>query len=69
MRFPPSARLFFYYAGEVFRMPTSGQFPDPGKVYTRLYYQNAVIEWPAVRRRTTTTSAASAGTGPPSSAV
>ncbi len=47
MRFPLSARLFFHYASEVFGMRTSGEFPDPGKVYTRLYYQNSVIDWPA----------------------
>jgi tryptophan 2-monooxygenase len=47
MRFPLSARVFFHYARDVFRMRSSGQFPDPGKVYTRLYYQNSLIDWPA----------------------
>jgi tryptophan 2-monooxygenase len=47
MRFPPSGRVFFHYATDVFGMRTSGQFPGPGTVPTRLYYQNRLIEWAA----------------------
>jgi tryptophan 2-monooxygenase len=47
MRFPPSAKLFFHYVSDVFDLPLSSQFPDPGQVPTKLYYQNTVIDWPA----------------------
>jgi tryptophan 2-monooxygenase len=47
MRFPPAGRVFFHYATDTFGMRTSGQFPDPGKVSTCLYYQNRRIDWPA----------------------
>jgi tryptophan 2-monooxygenase len=50
MRFPLSAKMFFHYVKDVFHMRTSGQFPDPGKVTTRLYFQNRLIEWPAGER-------------------
>jgi len=49
MRFPPSGKLFFYYLTEVFKLQNpadGGGFPDPGKVLTKLYYQNEVIDWP-----------------------
>jgi tryptophan 2-monooxygenase len=47
MRFPPAGRVFFHYATDTFGMRTSGQFPDPGKVHTRLYYRGRRIDWPA----------------------
>lgn len=48
MRFPPSGKLFFYYLTEVFKLPQpeGSGFPDPGKVPTKLYYQNEAIDWP-----------------------
>ncbi|MDY6936465.1 MAG: FAD-dependent oxidoreductase [Cyanobacteriota bacterium] len=46
MRFPPSGKLFFYYLEEVFDLPKErGSFPDPGKVFTKLYYENQEIDW------------------------
>ena len=42
-------RYVYVYATDVFGMRTSGAFPDPGKVHTRLYYQNRLIEWAAGR--------------------
>ena len=47
MRFPPSGKLFFHYVSDVFGLPLSRQFPDPGQVPTKLYYENTVIDWPA----------------------
>lgn len=47
MRFPPSGRLFFYYLDDVFNLRDRATFPDPGKVPTRLYYENQIIDWPA----------------------
>lgn len=47
MRFPPSGKLFFHYLTEVFNLSTKGgDFPDPGKVLTKLYYENEAIDWP-----------------------
>ena len=47
MRFPPSGKLFFYYLSEVFNISTQGgDFPNPGEVPTKLYYENKVIDWP-----------------------
>ncbi|EGK83616.1 hypothetical protein D0A34_16065 [Microcoleus vaginatus PCC 9802] len=47
MRFPPSGKLFFYYLSQVFNLSTQGgSFPDPGKVPTKLYYENEEIDWP-----------------------
>jgi len=45
MRFPPSGKLLFYYFN-LFGLNTGGQFPDPGKVLTKLYYENTIINWP-----------------------
>ena len=45
MRVPPSCKLFFRYA-DAFGLKTSG-FPDPGKVLTALYYENARLNWEA----------------------
>jgi len=47
MRFPPSGKLFFHYVSDVFGLPLNSQFPDPGQVPTKLYYENTVIDWPA----------------------
>lgn len=47
MRFPPSGKLFFHYVSDVFGLPLSSQFPDPGQVPTKLYYENMVIDWSA----------------------
>ncbi len=47
MRFPPSGKLFFHYVSDVFGLPLSSQFPDPGQVPTKLYYESKVIDWPA----------------------
>ena len=46
MRFPPSGKLFFHYLKKVFHLETTGgSFPDPGKVPTKLYYENQEINW------------------------
>ncbi|MBE9121864.1 FAD-dependent oxidoreductase [Tychonema sp. LEGE 07199] len=45
MRFPPSGKLLFYYF-KLFDLNCDGQFPDPGKVLTKLYYENTIINWP-----------------------
>lgn len=44
MRFPLSNKLFFYYVHK-FGLKVGGQFPDPGKVNTKLYFQNKIIFW------------------------
>lgn len=44
MRVPPSQETFWAYAAE-FGLKTGGTFPDPGKVQTRLYYENKGYEW------------------------
>jgi tryptophan 2-monooxygenase len=46
MRFPTSSATLFHYLGK-FGLPATRNFPDPGKVYTQLYYNNTIIEWPA----------------------
>ena len=49
MRVPPSQNLFTWYAN-MFGMQTGGSFPDPGKVPTRLYYENQTLDWnPAIK--------------------
>lgn len=45
MRVPPSEQLFNYYWTEVFGLPGSSQFPDPGKVLTQIVFQNQVYNW------------------------
>ena len=45
MRVPPCEQLFGYYA-ECFGVKPGGQFPDPGKVPTRIIYRNKAYEWP-----------------------
>lgn len=44
MRFPPSGKVFSYYAFDWFQLATSS-FPDPGTVPTTLYYENQVLIW------------------------
>lgn len=44
MRFPPSGKVFSFYAFDWFQLQT-GTFPDPGKVLTTLYYENQVLTW------------------------
>lgn len=45
MRVPTSCKVFYHYAGLLDMQTTT--FPDPGKVLTRLYYENTVYDWPA----------------------
>ncbi|MGD2182679.1 FAD-dependent oxidoreductase [Lusitaniella coriacea] len=44
MRFPPSGKLLFHYF-DLFELEAGGQFPDPGQVLTKLYYENEIINW------------------------
>jgi len=44
MRFPPSGQTFFYYVNQ-FGLPTTPQFPDPGKVPTTIMYENTAYQW------------------------
>ncbi len=46
MRVPPCEQLFNYYTGQ-FGIQPGGQFPDPGKVDTRIIYRNQAYDWPA----------------------
>jgi tryptophan 2-monooxygenase len=47
MRFPASGRLFFHYVRDVFGLPATHAFPNPGCVPTTLCYQGTVLDWPA----------------------
>jgi len=47
MRVPPSEQLFGYFWNEVFKLPGPDAFPDPGKVDTKIVFQNKVYDWPA----------------------
>jgi tryptophan 2-monooxygenase len=44
MRFPPSGKLFFHYL-DAFNVPTVPDFPNPGKVPTKMFFQGRVIDW------------------------
>lgn len=46
MRFPPSEILLFRLFDR-FGIATGNQFPDPGKVLTKLMYKGTVTDWPA----------------------
>ncbi|HLP89553.1 MAG TPA: NAD(P)/FAD-dependent oxidoreductase [Nostocaceae cyanobacterium] len=47
MRFPPSSRVFFYYIEKLgLKNYITDQFPNPGKVPTKLYYGNKIHDWP-----------------------
>ncbi len=46
MRVPPCEQLFNYYTAR-FGISPGGQFPDPGKVDTRIIYRNQAYDWPA----------------------
>lgn len=45
MRYPPTSYTLFHYLNK-FDLKTIGQFPDPGKVATILFYENSRIQWP-----------------------
>jgi tryptophan 2-monooxygenase len=47
MRVPPSEQLFGYFWNEIFNLPAPTVFPDPGKVDTKIVFQNQVYDWPA----------------------
>jgi tryptophan 2-monooxygenase len=47
MRVPPSEQLFGYFWNDVFNLPSPDTFPDPGKVDTKVVFQNQVYDWPA----------------------
>jgi tryptophan 2-monooxygenase len=44
MRFPPSGRTMFHYLNQ-FGLPSTPDFPDPGKVLTTIMYQNVSYTW------------------------
>src|ERR1041385_6778148 len=44
MRVPPSEQLFQYFAG-LFGVQPGGQFPDPGKVFTQIVFENETYNW------------------------
>lgn len=46
MRVPPCEQIFNYYTAK-FGINPGGQFPDPGKVATRIIYRNQPYEWAA----------------------
>ncbi len=46
MRVPPSEQLFQYFAG-MFGVQPGGQFPDPGKVFTQIVFENQTFNWRA----------------------
>jgi tryptophan 2-monooxygenase len=46
MRVPPSEQLFGYFAN-LFGVAPGGQFPDPGKVFTQIVFENQTLNWPA----------------------
>jgi tryptophan 2-monooxygenase len=46
MRVPPCEQIFNYYTKQ-FGIHPGGQFPDPGKVNTRIIYRNKPYEWAA----------------------
>ena len=47
MRVPPAQKTFGIYANMFDMQPVSGGFPDPGRVPTRLYYENRALDWAA----------------------
>ena len=47
MRVPPSEQLFGYFWKEIFNLPPSSEFPDPGKVDTKMVFENRVYNWSA----------------------
>ena len=47
MRVPPSQVTFNIYAKMFGMTPSTGGFPDPGDVQTRLYYENQSYDWTA----------------------
>lgn len=46
MRVPPSEQLFQFFADE-FGITPGGQFPDPGKVFTQIIFENQTFDWQA----------------------
>jgi tryptophan 2-monooxygenase len=46
MRFPPTGETWFHYLKQ-FGVKTDPNFPNPGKINTKLFYRNEVIDWPA----------------------
>jgi tryptophan 2-monooxygenase len=46
MRVPPSEQLFNYFWNDIFNLPAPSEFPDPGKVDTKIVFQNQVYDWP-----------------------
>jgi len=44
MRVPPSEQVFQYFA-KLFRVRPGGQFPDPGKVFTQIVFENQTYDW------------------------
>jgi tryptophan 2-monooxygenase len=46
MRFPPTGETWFHYLKQ-FGVKTDPNFPNPGKIDTKLFYRNQVIDWPA----------------------
>jgi len=46
MRVPPSEQLFAYFAN-LFGVKPGGQFPDPGKVFTQIVFENKTFDWHA----------------------
>jgi tryptophan 2-monooxygenase len=44
MRVPPSEQLFQYFTG-LFGVQPGGQFPDPGKVFTQIVFENQTYNW------------------------
>ncbi|AOT08311.1 FAD-dependent oxidoreductase [Pseudoalteromonas luteoviolacea] len=46
MRFPPTSYTLYHYLNK-FGLKATPNFPDPGKVPTKLLYENEVINWPA----------------------
>ncbi|MDK2593575.1 FAD-dependent oxidoreductase [Pseudoalteromonas obscura] len=45
MRFPPTSYTLYHYLDK-FGLKATPNFPDPGKVPTKLLYENQVINWP-----------------------
>jgi tryptophan 2-monooxygenase len=46
MRYPLTSWTLFHYLYK-FDLTSLGNFPNPGKVDTKLFYENKVIDWPA----------------------
>lgn len=44
MRFPPTSYTLKHYLDK-FGLQPAGEFPDPGKVDTKLYYENQLMDW------------------------